>query len=238
MDRIIGFSTGVLFNEPMDMIEKIEIIRNVGCNAVELAYLKVYHLFDGADRLSAATNILKDFKYVSLHAPTYEYGDNPGTQKIFDIIQQINSWRKLDLVIVHPHEVLDFSVFKDAGFKVGFENMDRKRKSFGKAYLEPKDLIGLFSKHSQYSFILDVAHIFCVDPTLTAAVGFFELTNQVAEIHLSGYNVHHAPLSQTKQIELIKLASQFAKLDTPIIIESTPPLGMMEEELDYILRHL
>lgn len=231
MDIQLGFSTGVFYKEPIALVERIKIIRETGCTALELGLVKMHSFI--ADDVDALTpEAFKGFKHVSLHAPKFDYGDNPETQKIFDRIRWINSLCKLDWVVVHPDTVLDFSVFQNPGFNVAFENMDKRKKS----HKMPLDLTKIFDNNPQFGFVLDINHIFSNDPSMKLASDFHgTLGNRVTEIHLSGYEGYHDPLHETRQPEIIEAVRQYK---VPVIIESVLSREGLLREWDYIFQTL
>lgn len=226
MDKIkIGFSTGCLF-KTHKIKDTLKVFRELKIRVVELGFLKL-----GSDEKRWLTEITKEdlegFDYVSLHAPNYHYGHNEGTFTIFKKIEAINNFRPLDLVVFHPDNVVDFSVFKEAKFKIAFENMDKRKKSH-KIAEEFKPIL----KRNNYSLVLDVNHIYSNDRSMNIINDFYKsFGDRIREIHLSGYSNNHVPLHESKQLEIIKSIKDF---DTPIIIESVIDKEKLKEELDYI----
>lgn len=226
MDKIkIGFSTGCLF-KTHKIKDTLKIFRELKVRVVELSFLKL-----GSDQQKWLTEIskedLKGFDYVSLHAPNYNYGHNDGTFSIFKKIETINNFRPLDLVVFHPDNVIDFSVFKEANFKIAFENMDKRKKSH-----KISDEFKPIFKNNDYGLVLDVNHIYSNDKTMDIIDDFYKkFGNRINEIHLSGYSNNHIPLCESKQLEIIKSIRDF---NTPIIVESVIAEGKLKEELSYI----
>lgn len=229
MDIQLGFSTGCFHETSLSLAEKIAAIRNAGCHVIELGAVKLPS-FDSIKLKQLTSDNLAEFDYISLHAPKFGYGHNDGTYKIFEKIKQVNAIRTLDWVVVHPDEVIDFSVFKEVGFKVAFENMDNRKKS----HKTPDELVKLFAENPQFGFVLDVTHSFSNDPTMQLVADFYKkLGGRIVEIHLSGYSGYHEPISETKQPEIIKAIQNF---DVPIIVESVISPQDIKKEKDYILQ--
>ncbi|MFA6098802.1 MAG: hypothetical protein WCV50_03440 [Patescibacteria group bacterium] len=225
---IFGFSTGDL-HDYMEPKQAIAEFKKIGCRAVELGFVRKERIEAG--ELAAITEEdLAGFDYVSLHAPRMDYADNQETFKIFQAISETHKLRPLDVVVIHPDNVIDIDIFDDLPFPVGFENMD-KAKNFGK---KPEDLSKLLTLNTLFRFILDVNHIWDNDPTMKLAADFIkEFSERLSEIHISGLdseNVHY-PLFKTRQTEIIKAAKG---LDVPFICESGLAPQELALEKDYI----
>lgn len=223
----LGFSTGVLYKTHSTK-EALKLMRDSGYETVELGFVKLSGFEDGwFDELTA--DDLAGFKYVSFHAPKFDYGKNEGTYELFEKIKKIDEMRKLDLVVFHPDTIEDFSVFSEAGFNVSFENMDNRKESHQK----PEDFDEIFSQDSKYKMILDVNHVYSNDPLMELAKGFYaKFKDRISQIHLSGYTGYHDPLFQTKQDEIIRAIQDF---NIPIIIESVLAPEDLEKERNYVL---
>ncbi len=225
----LGFSTGCFYKTSLSLAERLAIIRDTGCRVTELGLVKLPSFNSGElERLTA--DDFAGFNHISLHAPKFEYGRNGGTYAIFEKIRQVNAVRTLDWVVVHPDDVVDFSVFKEMGFKVAFENMDNRKAS----HKTPGDLVGLLAENPQFGFVLDVNHSFSNDPSMQLVADFYEkLGDRIIEIHLSGYIGYHEPIFETKQPEIIRAIQNF---NVPIIVESVLLPQDIKKEKDYILQ--
>jgi len=224
----LGFSTGVL-HRSCNVKEAIKIIKDIGCKTVELGFARYERIEQGQlDYIGA--NDLDGFDYVSLHAPKISYGNNNETRELFVKIERLNKERPIDLVVVHPDLVQDFTIFDNVSFKVGFENMD-KHKLFFK---HPDELEKVIKMNDSWKIVLDVNHIYTNDKSLKSTAEFYEkLGDRIAEFHLSGYVELHDSLYQTKQIEIIRAIDNF---QTPIIVESVLSPDTIGLERDYILK--
>jgi len=224
----LGFSTGVL-HKSHTAKEALEIIKDIGCNALELGFVKLNRIEEGwLDKISKED--IAPFRYVSFHAPKFNYGNNRKTEEIFQKIEKIDAIRKLDLVVFHPDCIEDFDVFKSATFNIAFENMDDRKESCKR----PEDLEHILSRDNRYKMVLDVNHIYSNDPSMGLAKEFYtKLGPKIAQIHLSGHAGCHDPIFKTKQTEIIKSIQNF---DIPIIIESTVSSEEISKERDYILK--
>src|SRR3989338_8435881 len=165
MNLKLGFSTGCFFRAGVGLTRRIEIIKNAGCNALEIGLIKMTDN-DLAEIAKFVPGDFDKFDYVSVHAPIIEYGHNEETEKIFKLIERINQIRILDLVVFHPNTIMDFSVFDDLDFPVAFENMDRNKST----HQYPKEFEKIFARDKELRLVLDVNHIYTVDPSMDLAL--------------------------------------------------------------------
>ena len=229
MNIRLGFSTGCFFRSHIGLRRRVEIIKDAGCNALEIGLIKMTDN-DLAEIAKFTPEHFDKFDYVSVHAPIIEYGHNEETKKIFKLIARINQIRVLDLVIFHPNTINDFSVFDDLDFPVAFENMDRNKL----IYQYPEEFEKIFGRNKEFQLVLDVNHIYTVDPSMELAFAFYKKWgHRIGQIHLSGYRGYHDPLFETKQTKIIAAIRNF---NMPIIIESIIGINDIEKERDYILR--
>lgn len=229
---LFGFSTGVL-HQHLDAKQALKIIKQLGCTAVELGFVRKQRMEDGW--MEAITKEdLEGFKYISLHAPKMYYKDNEETRNIFKRIEQINNLRPLDLVVFHPDNVVDVEVFKKASFPVGFENMD-KQKPFGRTL---KDIEKLLKKNTNFRFVLDTNHIKSNDQSMKLADEFYSrLGNKIAQYHISGLgrDFPHIPLFQTQETDILEAVKDLSK---PIICESRLTPDNIRQEKEFIEKYL
>lgn len=223
----LGFSTGVLHKTHRTK-GALKKMRDLGYDTVELGFVKLIGFEEGwLDELTAED--LSGFKYMSFHAPKFDYGKNEGTYELFEKIKKIDNMRKLNTVVFHPDTIEDFSVFSEAGFNVAFENMDNRKVSHQK----PEDFDKIFFQPNKYGLVLDVNHIYSNDPSMELAKDFYtKFKDRISQIHLSGYTGYHDPLFRTKQEEIIRAIRDF---EVPIIIESVLGPEDLEKERNYIL---
>ena len=224
----LGFSTGALYKTHRTK-EALKTMRDLGYDTVELGFVKLNRIEEGwLDEITRED--LRGFKYVSFHAPKFNYGKNEGTKSIFEKIEKINGIRKLDTVVFHPDPIEDLSVFKDVEFNVAFENMDDRKASHQK----PEELEAILSQDKRFGLILDINHIYTNDKTMKLADDFYKkFGNKISQLHVSGYTGYHDPLFQTKQTEILKAIKN---LNTPMIIESVVAPEDLEKERNYILQ--
>lgn len=224
----IGFSTGAIYKD-CTIKQALALFRKLNLDTVELGLLKMERLEGQLEEITKED--LETFASVSIHAPTIAYGKNKETEYVFGKIEKIIKLHPVDLVVFHPDTVLDFSVFNNLPFEVGFENMDNRKEKY-KTVEEMKALL----TNPDWKMVFDINHAFSNDPTLESAKEMIDIfKDKIKEIHLSGYNGYHEPLFETKQNELLKIIEHF---NVPIIIESLLTPDTLKEELIYIRKNL
>lgn len=213
MKRAIGMSTGVLYKSIPSMSQRIiDIQKSIGCNAIEMGCIRKERLLELSNL--NAEDIRSHFGHLSIHAPTdLKYGANEETEGILNLIAEAHRRFHFDLVVFHPENVEDWSVFDNLPFPVGIENADW-RKDFGRTV---EDMDKVFKK-VDLGFVLDVNHCFSNDKSTELAAEFVaQFSDRLREIHLSGFAKYHEPICVTKQLEIME-AVPIGNI--PIIIES------------------
>jgi endonuclease IV len=231
---ILGFNSGAArkIAKPISN-EMIELIFNSGANAIELSVQKLDRIAGLAD---LDLRLLKKFRYVSIHLPNIMYKNDSET---INVISQINSFcerTRIDLLVLHPDFVEDWDVIQKFNVNVAIENMDN-RKNSGKT---PEEIQILTQEHN-LDFVLDINHVFTVDPTMNLREKFLNLLGErLREFHVSGYSKEfiHMPISESKQDFLLKGLLK----KVPIILESSFNLECspekMKQEVEYIKKCL
>ncbi len=227
---ILGFNTGCL-REEFRFPGAVKIIREIGCNAVEIS-LRIER-FEGGWLDELKTEDLAGFQYVSLHAPVYDFGKD---KKGFEILSRIEKFsaeiRRLDMVVFHPDPISDFSALEAFGLPVGVENMDQNKKT----HRTIEDMERLLNEHPSFNMVLDVNHAFVNDNSYELGWAMAKrFKDRIKEVHLSGFKTLHDPVFETKQTELIRTISE---LDVPIIVESDISSETIQRERDYIIENI
>lgn len=224
---MIGFSTGVLF-KTHETKHALGVIRALGCKCVELGLVEPSRIQSGwLDRVSAED--VAGFDYVSLHAPTIRYGNREESKAVLEKIAGFHATvRRLDLVVVHPNLIEDFSVLAATGLPIGLENMDWRKDSMK----NPEEFRGIFAEHPDWKLVLDLNHVFTNDRTMSLAREFYRVFgNRIAHHHVSGFVSLHDPLFKTHQRQI---PGAIEKPDVPVIDESGMAAGELEKELRYL----
>jgi len=235
---IIGFGNGDFFRLYSDDKERfsqkyIDLFKaNNLANAIEL------HCSDEEciDHLLLADNIdLSYFKFVSLHAPNFQYQKNDISIRILSKLVEMHKKYNLQNIVFHVDKVKDWDVFLDYNMlPISIENLDERKES-GRSIDDIKSILEKYD----FKLTLDLQHCFVNDRTMTLAIKFQELYKErIVEYHISGYEEEllHYPLFKTLQNEII-YSLKFKNI--PIIIESTfDKIGEQETELEYIKQRL
>lgn len=229
MKRAIGMSTGVLYKTISPMSQRIiDIQKSIGCSAIEMGCIRKERLFE-LPNLNAS-DIRSHFSHLSMHAPTdlkYRSGDE--TKQVLKLIAEAHQRFQFDLVVFHPENVEDWSVFENLSFSIGIENADW-RKDFGRTV---EDMVKVFER-IDVGFVLDVNHCFTNDKSMKLAGEFgTRFSDRLREVHLSGFTKYHEPISATRQEEIIRAVPDG---NCPIIIESVClDEKEVNQELSYVM---
>jgi len=212
---LVGFSTGFLYqdrfscNDDADSItDKINILKKIGCNAIELSGLKKDR-FDQIKKISKRD--LDGFEYVSLHAPK--------DQNIFEAlteIAEIHLKLNFNLIVLHPDTIDDWSALGKFNLPLAIENMD-KGKSFGKTVKELEPIVDSYD----LGIVLDINHVYTNDKSLKSLIEFYgAFGNRIKEIHISGFQTKHEPLVESGPIGIVEAIRATPDKKIPVIIES------------------
>ncbi|MEZ4180436.1 MAG: hypothetical protein R3B41_02915 [Candidatus Doudnabacteria bacterium] len=234
MKTIFGFSTGCLFKIDLDINQKIEAIINLGVNAIELGYVSGHTLIDQPLE-SIDVNLLQNFDYVSVHAPTknFDYQDTSARQSFFAQLEQLNKKHKIDLVVFHPNSFTDLSVLNELKLPFAIENLDARNQTF----TSTKEFAQVLEKFPNWKIVLDTQHCFTHDPTMALSKEFqTQFGDQITEIQVSGFTGHHTTLFNQPEQTIIM---DYTPLNYPIISESVvEKLEDLEVESNYIKNYL
>jgi hypothetical protein len=219
----IGFSTGSLALG--DFQSAIKMLENSSANVIELSALRESE-FD--DLLNCAAHLnLKQFKYISFHAPSklVAYSEDGVVKKLKKIIDY--GWP----IVVHPDVIKDFKLWRALGPFLCIENMD-KRKPIGRT---TSDLESIFERLPEASFCFDLAHVRQVDPTMTEAkIMLKKIGQRLQQLHVSDVNSRsiHEPLN-LEAIFAFRKISHMINSNIPIILESTIQKEKIEFEMQF-----
>lgn len=231
---LVGFSAGFLYREEFSyngniepIATKIRLIKNIGCNAIELSGLR-------KDRFSQIKGIskqdLKDFEFVSFHAPK----DKDITKALTEIAR-MHARLNFNLIVLHPDAVDDWNILDNFDLPFAVENMD-KRKPFGQTV---KDLKSITDNHD-LSVVLDINHAYTNDKSLESLAEFYEaFGSRIKELHVSGFRAKHEPLVEVGPVEIVEAVKAIPNKEIPIIIESCcKDVDQMKSEYDFVVSNL
>ena len=194
------------------------------------------HDLDAAHQLLALIpDDLMYFEYISIHAPGFDPFNIEEINKfreVLEIFEKVAKKIKIDAIVLHPDLIRDWEMFAPYDLPFKLENMDWK-KEIGKYVESMQDVFEKFDA----PMVLDLNHCYTNDPTMHLATEMFEaFESRIKEIHLSGFEQFHEPLSKTKQLDIIK---SIHNKNLPIIIESEcDDVEIAKKEFNYIKKHL
>jgi sugar phosphate isomerase/epimerase len=215
---IVGHSTGVFYKQPLSFREKIEKIAAVQRDCIEINIAKHSYL-DEAVQLDF--DLVKKFKYRSLHAPTDLSYPNAFTNGNYDKLLKVASNLRIHTLVFHPDTVDEYTVFMGyfakRSFDIAFENSD-KNKSWGQTVA---DMTEVFKFAPNAKFVLDINHMITNSQTSKDAAMFHqEFGDRLVHYHVSGYdsaNIHCTLIEASKNQQDFVLGS--VSQNVPIILE-------------------
>jgi len=213
---MLGCSSGFFWKTHLTYEQKIERILELQHDAIEIGLGYKAHLTKPFS--PRAVDLVKQFTYRSIHAPSDTRYPSAEGEAIIEQILDYAKRIKAHTVVLHPDRVDDFSwINQRLGSLLAFENMDY-RKTFGRTV---KDMEAVFRRSPKARFVCDLNHIFTWDETMRAAAEFHSaFADRLCHYHLSGYGGDgHQCLSITHEDVIISAVSNAA---TPIILESVP----------------
>ena len=219
-----------------ELIRDLETVLGFSNEAIELSLTKTSKLvYD-----TRISELLKKFKYKSVHLPVLKDGD----EVIYYPDDSIKTWIKIidqyiedicpDTVLVHPDQVRDFKwLTRKYGCALALENLDA-RKKFGKTI---EDMESVFKECPGAKWVFDLNHIYTNDRSMGLATEFFDkFQNRLAHYHISGYGGFHDALCLSREDVIIK---GLLSLDYPVIDEGNLlQKGVLEKEFNYITERL
>lgn len=217
----IGFSTGScykLFDNTFSA-HSIKAIQNISSQSIELL---VHNLNEFEKVFSIPEEILGQFGYISIHAPSkIVYGNNRETNILLKNLRKAVERYRVETVVLHPTSVEDWSIFENCrDIPFALENMD-ERKAFGQT---PKDLNDILIDNN-FNFVLDLQHIYVNDESMQLAEEFVDkFKEKLVEIHISAYDekwIHYMLNKNNQKIIVQKLKEVLERKNVPVIIEST-----------------
>lgn len=220
----IGFSTGSVALD--DVRRGLTIASHLSAKAVELSALREDELDPLLGLLNSLDSDLKQFDYVSFHAPSKRrrFTEADFVDKLRPVAAR--GWA----IIVHPDVIEDFGLWRSLGAAVCIENMD-KRKEIGRTAAQLKTI---FDKLPDATFCFDIGHARQVDPTMMEASLFLRMfSNRLKQVHMSFVNSQsrHERLN-FESISAFRLVSRWIEDSIPIILETPVTADEVAEEID------
>ena len=188
------------------------------------------------DFLLYSKNIdLRNFNFISLHAPDLYKLNKTNLNKILKKLDKISLKYKINNFVFHINNSNEpwESLKKYKNINASIENMDND-KDFGKTINNMKNII----KKYGFNVTLDLQHCFTNDKSMKLAIDFQKkFKHKISEYHISGFKekILHYSLFKTKQNIII---DSLLYKNIPIIIESAfIKIGEEKKEINYILKH-
>lgn len=231
----VGFTTGCLYRSGLSLNDRIKLYLSFGADAIELGFATPNELL-AYELTEAAAGKIKQFKHISIHAPSKEvrYGSNSDTQKIIEKLKWLCSRLLIKGIVVHPDLIDDFKMLDQSGLPFLLENMD-KRKSYG---THPDHIRDLKEKYN-FGFVLDVEHAYEHDPSMQLAQEFINVMgDRLKHMHISGCSRSeiHVPTSgavNKKAItEILKMGSNVPKILEGILFKDVQ--NSIKRELEFV----
>jgi hypothetical protein len=182
---------------------------------VELAALSEPEFLTLCDWLSESGRELP-FRYLSVHAPS-KHRQLPEAE----LVERIAALpRTVDAVVVHPETIERVERYEALGWRLVLENMDaRKPDARTAAELEP-----YFDALPEAGFVLDVAHVASIDPTMAEADRLLDAFGErLRHVHVSSVDAdcHHVPLTAQDEERFAPVLGRCR--DVPWVLEAPLP---------------
>jgi len=228
---MIGYSTGSFYKLGIGLEERINAIKEVGSDCIELSFAcpsdaTNFNLTPGIIRK------LQEFSNISLHAPWYQirYENNSEVGDVVEKLREIAERVCSNGIVIHPDVIGDWNYIEESGMDWVIENMDSK-KSFGK-YPNEMEAIG---KEHEFDFVLDLFHTYENRPDLEFVREMREaMKDRIRHVHLSGIgSERHCLVCSADNLDYIQEILKDVR--EPIILEGVLyERSMAKIELDFV----
>lgn len=230
----IGFTSGATYRTiPSTSPEIVEACLEMGCTAMEIYAANAREVSELRENAAAIVDGLRRFDYVSFHSPSmkFVFGNDSVTRDILGVFSVVYEKAGARCLVVHPHQVEDWSVFDDFPFTIAVENM-----SHDVPFWNVEQLGEVFGRHPDFRMVLDVSHAYGNDSSFALTDDLIRnFGDRITHIHLSGHADVHEPLFVTRQADIIRNIPK----DVPIIIESDCiDVSGMRKEYEYVLENI
>ena len=220
----IGFSTGSIALG--DVRRGVDVAKCGNANAIELSALREDELDPLLRSLDALQEELRDFTYISFHAPSKR--EKLSESELIAKLKPVASrgWA----IIVHPDVISNFSLWKELGGAVCIENMD-KRKHVGRTAFQ---LQHIFDELPEATFCFDIGHAWQVDPTMQEAQSLLKaFGKRLRQVHMSYVNskCRHERLN-FESVQAYKKVFHWLDQSVPVILETPVQMSEVKSELE------
>jgi hypothetical protein len=206
----LGFSTGCLYKTQLSLEDKLKIFLDAGANAVELSFATEEELLNFRPT-EKDDELLKQFKYISVHAPW----KGEVTQKTVEKLVGLRQRYLARAIILHP-DVYDPELLRDVSMPLLIENMDA-HKATGK----DAQYFNSIRKNAQYCYCFDVQHAYEQDPVMKEAKNIIRaMTPRIRQMHVSGESSlnRHVPVYRARNQDDINKILKIG-IECPKILE-------------------
>ncbi len=220
----IGFTTGSFYK--VGVVRGLEILEDSPFVTVEISLRKNFSTL--IDYI-----VEKDFsKYdnIFFHIPKLkEVGENVTEEEMIKMVLPFKDrgWN----IVLHPDEIVDFSLWEEFGSQLCVENME-SRKGFGRT-VEEMEIV--FEKLPNASMCFDIGHAKQMDATMELGRNLCsKFYDRIKTIHFSDVtpNCKHAVVTDSI-LELFSPIIAMTPKDCFIILEYAPVVDL-EVEIDFI----
>ena len=243
-ERIIGLSTGSLYNWDPEVLSKgyngISILLNSKkANGIEILFYYPETLLNS--KMPGNVNkLLSKFKYISIHAPWcgIKYDNSSKSEKVLDKLREHAKKIHANGVVFHLPNITDMSILNQSDLPVLIENTRKNERGY---FIEGLSEV---LKYDNLDYALDIAHLFQINLSYDNIKKITNLMrNRLKEIHLSGIDSSRGkiqkPLCKTSKKYREKIIDVLLKQPiVPIIIESKFPAfdtSYFDQEIDFII---
>ncbi len=209
----IGFSTGCLYRNGNDAKTNIKILKSISKEAIEITFLKDPDLTNIKDLISLAED--SDFDFISIHGPKV-FNDIPHEIIVDKMLENISPWYHITM---HPDTIYSKRNYwwNALSTQICVENMDHRLPEFCKPdSIKLNEILGP-PGNPRFSFCLDIAHTYFVDPSMTDLDVFLKLYRKsslkqyhISEININGdHNMISEPSSEMYKVPIYDLSKPF-----------------------------
>ena len=245
--RIIGLSTGCLYNWDPEVISKgydglSLLLKSEMANAVEILFYYPETILnseipDGIDGL------LSKFVYRSIHAPWVgiKYDGRKRSKEVLEKLAEHAELIHANAIVFHVPNVSDMEMLNQSDLPILIENTRKRKRGYSSSELAK------ILDYDNLGYVLDVAHLFQTNIGREEIKQILILMEKkLREIHVSGFSSSNKqtrqPLYQTNMQYREKIIATLGQLpNLPIIIESrfrVHDVISFDEEINFIQNSL
>ncbi|MBT5023164.1 sugar phosphate isomerase/epimerase [Candidatus Woesearchaeota archaeon] len=233
--RLIGHATGNFHLFDLTLDEKIQQIKELGCNCTEFTFATKEDL-DQALLSLDSSEFIKTLDYVSVHAPfRFEYGKNDETYTLLNKLFYFSELVQASHITIHHNLIQDDWVVDkllNSGIKTSFENLKK-----GNPYTM-SDYFQILKQNPGVGLVFDAGHALTYSENyLKEFLTKLKPTNKLDQFHISDCygGKPHRPIKNPNFLNHLK------EFDVPFIIESKyspDEKDVLKKDLDIVRMYL